>query len=141
MRRRGFTMVELAIVITLLGILVPLIFMLFHVGAADFQKANATLEAADQLRDLSEELRLDLRTGTLAEAGLRIDGEGGCFPVTYRLAETTLVREAPAACGGSRGLVRHVRTLERRGPLLTLQLAQLPEDLPLTVVLPLAVAR
>jgi len=44
--RRGFTMVELVIVITLLGILVPLIFMLFHLGAADFQKATATVTAA-----------------------------------------------------------------------------------------------
>ena len=80
--RRGFTMVELAIVVTLLTILVPLIFMLFRLGAADFQKANATLDAADQVRDLSEELRLDARNGQLAATGLTFEGVGECSPVT-----------------------------------------------------------
>lgn len=139
--RRGFTMVELVIVITLLGILVPLVFMLFHVGAADFQKAGATLDAADQIRDLSEELRLDGRNGQLAATGLAFEGSGACLPVTYRLVGSSVVREAPAACGGARGLVRNVTSLVRTGELVTVRIAQLPEDLPITVVIPLGASR
>lgn len=139
--RRGFTMVELAIVVTLLTILVPLIFMLFHLGAADFQKANATLDAADQVRDLSEELRLDARNGQLAATGLVFEGAGACSPVTYRLVATSVVREAPVACGGTRALVRNVTALERAGSLVTVRIAQLPEDLPIAVVIPVGASR
>ena len=139
--RRGFTMVELAVVVTLLTVLVPLIFMLFNLGAADFQKANATLDAADQLRDLSEELRLDARNGQLAATGLTFEGAGECFPVTYRVVASALVREAPAACGGARALVRNVTALVRTGSLVTVRIAQLPEDLPITVVIPLGASR
>ncbi|MBL8935205.1 MAG: type II secretion system protein [Archangium sp.] len=138
--RRGFTMVELAIVLTLLAILVPLIFLFFNRGAADFQKANATLEAAEQLRDLSEELRLDARQGALSAAGLTFEG-AACGPVSYRLLDTSVVREAPASCGGTRALVRHVREFVRTGPVLTVRIAQLPEDPPITLVLPLGGAR
>lgn len=136
--RRGFTMVELAIVLTLLAILVPLIFMLFNRGAADFQKANATLEAAEQLRDLSEELRLDARNGTLAPTGVAF--EGTCS-VTYRLIDSSVVREASASCGGTRALVRHVREFVRTGSVLMVRIAQLPEDPPITLVLPLGGSR
>jgi len=139
--RRGFTMVELAIVVTLLTILVPLIYMLFRLGAADFQKANATLDAADQVRDLSEELRLDARNGQLAATGLTFEGAGACSPITYRLVGTSVVRDAPAACGGARALVRHVTALERAGALVTVRIAQLPEDLPIAVVIPLGASR
>ncbi|MER2565517.1 MAG: type II secretion system protein [Myxococcaceae bacterium] len=138
--RRGFTMVELAVVVTLLTILVPLIFMLFNRGAADYQKANATLEAAEQLRDLSEELRLDGRNGALSTAGVVFEG-GACTPITYRLVETSVVREAPASCGGTRALVRHVREFVRTGSVLTVRIAQLPEDPPVTLVLPLGASR
>lgn len=138
--RRGFTMVELAVVVTLLTILVPLLFMLFNRGALDFQKANATLEAAEQLRDLSEELRLDARNGTLSGADVAFEG-GACAPITYRLVDTSVVRQAPASCGGTRALVRHVREFVRAGSLLTVRVAQLPEDPPITLVLPLGASR
>lgn len=138
--RRGFTMVELAVVVTLLTILVPLIFMLFNRGAADYQRANATLEAAEQLRDLSEELRLDGRTGALSAAGVVFEG-GACAPITYRLVEASVVREAPASCGGTRALVRHAREFVRTGSVLTVRIAQLPEDPPITLVLPLGASR
>lgn len=138
--RRGFTMVELAIVLTLMAILVPLIFMLFNRGAADFQKANATLEAAEQLRDLSEELRLDARNGTLTATDVVFEG-GACSPVTYRLVDSSVVREASASCGGTRALVRHVREFVRSGRVLTVRIAQLPEDPAITLVLALGGAR
>jgi prepilin-type N-terminal cleavage/methylation domain-containing protein len=141
MRRRGFTMLELAIVVTLMGILVPLIFMFFRIGAADYSRAQATLDAARELRELGEELRLDGRNGRLAATGVAFEGEGACFPVTYRLQGAALVREAPAACGGARGLVRNVASMERTGALLTVRVAQLPEDLPITLVVPLGGAR
>lgn len=141
MKRRGFTMVELAIVVSLLAILVPLIFMLFRIGAADFERANATLDAANHLRDLSEELRLDARNGSLAESGVTFEGAGACFPVSYRLVGRSVVREAPQACGGVRALVRDVTELTRRNGLLTVRIARLPEDQPITLVLPLGGAR
>lgn len=141
MKRRGFTMVELAIVVTLMAILVPLVFMLFNRGAADFQKANATLEAAEQLRDLSEELRLDARNGALAPTGVAFESAGACSPVTYRLVDASVVREAPAGCNGTRALVRHVREFVRNGSVLTVRIAQLPEDPAITLVLPLGGSR
>lgn len=139
--RRGFTMVELAVVVTLISILVPLIFMVFHVGAADFQQANATLDAAHQARDLSEELRLDGRSGRVSATGLTFEGAGECFPVSYRLVGSTIVRQAPPACGGDRALVRHVRSLERTGRLVTVRVAQLPEDLPITLLVSIGASR
>ena len=141
MKRRGFTMVELAIVVSILALLVPLIFMVFRIGAADFEKANATLYAANQLRDLSEELRLDERNGTLADSGLTFAGAGACFPVTYRLVGSSVVREAPQACGGVRALVRDVTEFTRTNGLLTVQIARLPEDQPITLVMPLGAPR
>jgi hypothetical protein len=122
-------------------VLVPLIFMLFRIGAADFEKANATLDAANQLRDLGEELRLDERNGHLAASGLTFEGEGACFPLTYRLDGSSVVRDAPPACGGRRALVHDVTELLRTNGLLTLRIARLPEDQPITLVLPLGAPR
>ncbi len=139
--RRGFTMAELAVVFTLLVVLVPLIFMFFRIGAADFQKANATLEVAEQVRDLSEELRLDARNGQLAATGLAFEGTAGCSPVSYRLVGSSVVREAPAACGGTRALVRDVTEFARTGAIVKVRVAQLPEDLPITVIIPLGASR
>ena len=139
--RRGFTMVELAVVFTLLVVLVPLIFVFFRIGAGDFQKANATLEVAEQVRDLSEELRLDARNGQLPATGLGFEGTGACSPVSYRLVGSSVVREAPQACGGTRALVRNVTELSRTGALVKVRVAQLPEDLPITVIIPLGASR
>jgi hypothetical protein len=86
---------------------------------------------------LSEELRLDVCAGTLASDELRFDGEGPCFPVAYRVEERSLIRVAPAACGGKRAIARPVATLARDGGVLRVGFAALPDDAPISMVIAL----
>lgn len=122
--RRGFTLVELAIVLTILAIVTPAVFLLMRSIADDHARAVARLEDADAVRLVSESLRQDLRTGRLASApaGLRVEGPGACFPVDYRVDGSVLVREAPAACGGAQALARRARSLSVEARVVTLVL-------------------
>jgi len=122
--RRGFTLLELAIVLTLLAVLSPALFLLMRGIADDHARAAARLEDADAVRLVSETLRQDLRTGRLASApaGLRLEGPGACFPVDYRVVGAVLWREAPAACGGAQALARHAHGITMDGAVVTLLL-------------------
>lgn len=133
--RRGFTLLELAIVLTLLAVVTPALFLLMRSIADDHARAAARLEDADAVRLVSETLRQDLRTGRLAAApaGLRVEGPGACFPVDYRVDGSVLLREAPAACGGAQALARRARSLVMDGAVVTLVLGVEGEE-------PLAVA-
>lgn len=140
-RARGFTMVELAIVVSIIGLVVPAAFLLVRSFAVQQQRALFHLEVADATRSISEELRADLRTGALADGdGLQLTGKGECFPVTYRVSEGVLVREAPVACGGSRAIARGVQRLTRTRAGLAVQFV-LADDPVVEVTLPLGGAR
>lgn len=132
MRRSGFTMVEMAIVVSILGVLVPLEFALLRTGLNDSRQANFRVTAAEQAREVGEALQLDSRTGTLA-AGERITftGEGPCHPVEYQLVDRLLVR---AACGGRQALARNVSSLSRGPHTLKLELTEQADEAPVTFV-------
>ena len=108
--RRGFTLVELATCLAVASILVPIIWTFSAHVIDQTTLGRWQLEAADGVRTIAEELRLDARAGEAAgdEVGF---GAGDC-EVRYRVTEgALLVREAPARCGGSRGLSRFVESM------------------------------
>ncbi len=116
MRRRGFTLAELAVVLGCLAITVPLTYVFAR--SVETQRARGlwSVEVAEAGRSVAEELRLDLRTGTVqAGDALVLSGAAGCAgEVRYEVtAGHVLVRRAPAACGGERALARDVVALER----------------------------
>ncbi len=136
MNQRGFTMIELAIVITIAAIMLPLLYgFAWHVER-QLALAQWTLEAADGVRTLSEELRLDARAGKLAQGpDLSFEREG--CSVRYTVDEArVLVRTAPDACGGTRGLVRDVGSLvvEPGGVEVTFERALRPDQVHRTSV-------
>lgn len=136
MRRAGFTMVEMAIVVSILGVLVPLEFALLRTGLNDSRQANFRLTAAEQARDVSEALQLDSRTGKLAATGDRItfSGEGPCHPVDYQLSEQVLVREA---CGNRQALARQVSAMVRDAHTLKLEFTEQADEAPVTFIVAL----
>ena len=113
MKPVGFTSVELAIVLSISAILVPAIYVFGH--NLEHQRAVGLwqLEVADEVRSLGEALRGDRRALKFsARGGLRLDGPGPCSPIEYTLSpEKTIVRRAPAACGGETTLSTHVTRL------------------------------
>jgi len=71
------------------------------------------LQTADELRSLTEELRLDAQSGAALE-GEEVAWSRGDCTVRYRVdPRRVLRREAPEACGGSRGLATNVDQLRR----------------------------
>lgn len=108
--RRSFTMLELAIVLAVAAIVVPIIWTLAAHITDQTTLGRWQLEAADGVRTVAEELGLDARAGepTGNDVGFRV---GDC-DVRYQVAEgSLLLREAPEECGGSRGLSRFVESV------------------------------
>lgn len=93
---RGFTLLEVAIVLTILAVVTPAIFLPLRSIADDHARAVARLED--------------------------VDGAGPCFPIDYRVDGSVLYREAPAACGGTQALARHVRGITSEDGVVTLVL-------------------
>ena len=121
--RRGFTLIELSVVVSILALVVPLIFVLQRDLEAQHQGTLQAVEAARGMRSLSEELRRDLRTMRWKEsAGLALvarTGSGGCQGVAYSVnEESVLIREAAGGCGGNRAVARGVKRIAREGRLV-----------------------
>ena len=106
--RRGFTLIEMAVCLSVTSIVVPLVFLVSRAIEGESLRALADVEAAEQMRAVSEELRRDLQSMRVAEGrGLVLEGSGPCGRIEYAIAsESVLVRRessleagAPAACG------------------------------------------
>lgn len=115
MSRRAFTVAELAISISILAIVVPLVFHTATGWEENHALALWHVQTADSLRTVTEELRLDAWGGEVLESGegeLRFE-RGDCI-VRYAVDPAgTLVRRAVAPCDGTRALARGVSSLER----------------------------
>lgn len=120
MRRRGFTLLELAICVSLLGILVPTTYAFIRTFEDRLYRASAVAESARSARAFSEELRRDLQT-MQAQAGDRLVLQGACGTVEYAVVDGVLLRKASAACGGDRPIARQAQALTReaRAAVLT----------------------
>jgi prepilin-type N-terminal cleavage/methylation domain-containing protein len=127
--RRGFTAIELAIVISISAILVPLVYLFVRSVDEDRAVALWKLASADTVRTVSEQLRDDARDASLA-ADFTFTGEASCLPVRYVVtAAHTLERVAPAGCEGPRALAAGVSRLSRveGGVELELELVLRPD--------------
>ena len=122
---RGFTAIELAIVISISALVVPAIYLFDR--SLEEQRAIGLwhLEVADQSRTAAEALHADRRALNLpSRTGLRFEGPGTCAPVEYAVTPgRTLVRRAPASCGGGTTLATHVTSFNRAPGGVTLKFA------------------
>lgn len=111
--RRGFTVVELAIVLSISALLVPLVFLTARSWDEHRAAGLRQVAVADEVRSLGEAVRADRRALKFAGKGsLTLQGKGPCSPVEYAVTDAqTLVRRAPAACGGETALATHVTAL------------------------------
>jgi prepilin-type N-terminal cleavage/methylation domain-containing protein len=126
---RGFTLIEMAVVITISALVIPLVFAFAHTYEVDHLRAADSAQAASSMRAVSEELRRDLQTMRVAEEpGLVLVGAGKCARVEYAVADEVLLRRA---CDEVRAVARHVQALRREGRSLTVEFGRpLRPDLP-----------
>lgn len=109
----GFTLIELAMVLSITALLVPLIFA-FHRQLETAQlRAQGRLDSAASIRSVVEELRRDGLSGW--RSGERSFRAGAC-EITYVVEEGVLFRRTTEPCGGSRAIARRVAALEVAGP-------------------------
>ena len=115
MRRRGFTMVELAIVTSILALTIPGLYLFARTLEEPHAIGLWQLDVADSVRTASEELRADARTARLLPGDdLRLERRGPCSPVAYVVTPgRTLRREAPAGCEPPRTVATHVVSARR----------------------------
>ncbi len=112
MRRRGFTLLELAICVSILGILIPATYAFVRTFEDQLYRASAVAESARSARAFSEELRRDLQSMQV-QSGDRLVLQGACGTVEYAVADGVLVRKALAACGGDHPIARQAQALRR----------------------------
>jgi type II secretory pathway pseudopilin PulG len=112
MKARGFTALELALVITISSLVVASAFLLLRAFEGQDYRALAEAEAARGMRAFSEELRRDLRTLRL-EPGSALALSGPCGRVEYTLQEGSLLRKGEAACGAPRAVSAGVASVAR----------------------------
>jgi prepilin-type N-terminal cleavage/methylation domain-containing protein len=106
--QRGFTAMELAIVLSILGILAPITWSFVQRLEDQSDLARWTLQTADGVRSIGEELRADRRRGEPLE-GAVVGFEIDSCAVSYAVSEGhTLVRDA---CGTRRGLAGGVESV------------------------------
>jgi len=114
--RRGFTLIELAIVISILGILVPSVYAVYRQMEVGYIRIETRLDAGRAARSFSEELRRDLWTHRLAKGSeVALEGAAPCERILYEVQEGVLWRKAPDACGGARAIARNAGALSRDG--------------------------
>ena len=117
--KRGFTLIEMAVVLTVSALVVPLVFALAHTFEVDHLRAADSAQAAQSMRAVSEELRRDLSTMRVSdEPGLVLLSARGCARVEYAIADEVLLRRA---CDDVRPVARHVLALRRDGRSLTVE--------------------
>jgi len=109
--RRAFTAVELAICLSILAIIVPLVYAGARAVGDTHQLGLWHLQTADEIRTIREELRADARRG-LPLPDQPLSWRLGDCTVSYQLDGDVLLRHAPAACGGSRALAVGVEAIE-----------------------------
>jgi prepilin-type N-terminal cleavage/methylation domain-containing protein len=142
MSARGFTLVELAIVLSIGGLLAPLVWMSGRSLEAEHRDSLGRAAASREMRALSEELRRDLRTLRWQGAeGLVLVGPAPCDRVEYTLAGEVLERRAPEACGGARVVAAPVRRIARAASRLEVVFAHhagrdLERDTPFVAIVP-----
>lgn len=126
MSRRGFTLIELSVVLAVTALAVPLALMFHRQYEAAQLTALAQVEAAEGMRALSEELRRDLRVLQWSdEKSLSLVSTGACKDITYELTpEHVLIRKAGAGCGPARPVARDVRSIARDGQGLVVTFAR-----------------
>lgn len=115
-RRAGFTLTELAICLSLLALLVPLMYS-YALGIEDrFSVGMWHLETADQVRTVSESLRSDQQRGTLLDGAVRF--KHSACTVDYRLVDDALTRAD--SCGDTHALARGVTEMTREDDGVTI---------------------
>ena len=111
MGRRGFTLVELAICLSVTAVLVPITYS-FALGLEDRSLLGLWhLETADGVRTVAEELRRDAEQGEMTattSVGFQIADCAVSYVVT---GAKVLQRQASDACGGHRALARDVEAI------------------------------
>ena len=113
---RAFTLIELAIVLTIGALLVPMIYVIQRNLEANEWRALAKLDAAGAARAIGEELRRDTRTHTF-DRGMELSGP--CGRIAYVVdGDNVLMRRADVDCGGDRAIANHVGGIHRRGGLV-----------------------
>ncbi len=115
MSRRGFTILELAVVLSIISVLLPLVYALARDVDRSQQAALWQMQDAQAARTVTQELQRDLFTLTEIATARESDVlllSGPCGEVRYQALDGVLVRGAEAACGGTRALARNVRSFK-----------------------------
>ena len=116
-RRRGpgFTLVELAITLSISALTIPAIYLFLRSTERTLFETAAQVQSAEAARSISEELRRDLTTMHWSNAEtLALEGTGACGAVRYEIANGVAHRRADPECnGGDRAIARHVESLKR----------------------------
>ena len=108
--RGGFTLVELAVCLTLLAILVPMVYA-YALGIDDrFDVGTWHLQTADQVHTVSEALHADGRVARLMDDAVQFRHHD-CV-IDYRVADDALQRVD--SCGGTQTLARGVTGISRQ---------------------------
>jgi hypothetical protein len=109
-RRGGFTLAELAICMSLMVVLVPLVYA-FGLGIEDrLLLGTWNLQTADAVRTVADSIQLDDRTADLAPDAPRFQ-RGDCV-IDYTVADGALTRSD--SCGIAQVLARDVRSVSRQ---------------------------
>ena len=120
---RGFTLMELAIVCVVLGVVVSAVFATWRALERAQRRSADVLSHVEVTSIFRESLAEDRRTLAWDDAhpaDVRLRSTR-CAEVRYRVtADDVLVRDAPPACGGDRALGWRVRSIVRRDDLVEL---------------------
>ncbi|MFT5680311.1 MAG: prepilin-type N-terminal cleavage/methylation domain-containing protein [Myxococcota bacterium] len=109
-RRSGFTLTELAICLSLLAILVPMVYA-YGLGVEDRILLGAWhLQTADATRTIADSIQLDDRAGAISADAPRF-AQGDCT-IDYAVADRALSRTD--SCGSTQVLARDVVALSRQ---------------------------
>ena len=113
--RAGFTLIEVAIVIVLLSIALPILFGFMRTIQIGQHRALGRAESVRALRTISEEIRRDLRVLRWEDTlSLAMVGPGKCKRIEYRVDQNNiLLRIADPGCGSTRPIARNVETVRR----------------------------
>ena len=122
-RPSGFTAIELAIVLTIILILVPIVFTAHRQFQFRLDTNRARVELAGQMRELTRVIRSDRWKGRWVSAE-SLELKLPCGQVTYLLDGSKLLRQVPPACGASRIVAREIESITRKGSLIEVRLVR-----------------